>query len=259
MKTVATALLALGVTQVVEARNSLSRTPPMGWMSWELFRCDTDCTDSDPATTKCIHENMYKSQVDGLANGGFVAAGYTGIHMDDCWEQKKPARDPATNELVADPKRFPSGLKALGDYMHAKNATFGLYTAESPTTCGGYPASAGHEALDAKTFAKWGVDYMKVCVRVLLSPWADTLTVVVRGQCWGPGRRLRAEGILRGRLQGHGRGAGGVRPRPGAPPLCVCVLVLITVVRPRRRLGSGCPRPRERDKRHSLHKLQNTH
>ena len=58
--------------------------------------------------------------------------------------------------------RFPSGLKALGDYMHSKGATFGLYTAESPSTCGGYPASAGFEELDAKQFAAWGVDYIKV-------------------------------------------------------------------------------------------------
>jgi len=82
--------------------------------------------------------------------------------MDDCWEQKDPKRDPSSNELVPEPTRFPSGMKALGDYIHAAGASFGLYTAESPSTCGGYPASAGNEALDAKTFAKWGVDYMKV-------------------------------------------------------------------------------------------------
>jgi len=53
-------------------------------------------------------------------------------------------------------------MAALGEYLHSKGASFGLYTAESPSTCGGYPASANHEALDAKTFASWGVDYMKV-------------------------------------------------------------------------------------------------
>jgi len=91
-----------------------------------------------------------------------VDFGYKGIHMDDCWEQKSPSRDPCTGELVPEPTRFPNGMKVLGDYIHSKNATFGLYTAESPTTCGGYPASADHEDLDAKTFASWGVDYMKV-------------------------------------------------------------------------------------------------
>lgn len=88
--------------------------------------------------------------------------GYTGIHMDDCWERKTPSRDPASGELVPDPTRFPSGMLELGDYIHKAGGSFGLYTAESPKTCGGYPASANQEMIDAKTFAKWGVDYMKV-------------------------------------------------------------------------------------------------
>jgi len=82
--------------------------------------------------------------------------------MDDCWERKDPPRDPQTGRLVGDPQRFPSGMKALGDYYHSKGAKYGLYTAESTVTCGGYPASAGHEVVDAKTFADWGVDYLKV-------------------------------------------------------------------------------------------------
>ena len=118
------------------ARNSLARTPPMGWMSWELFRCDVDCS-VDP--TSCISEEMYKAQTDALATNGYVQAGYTGIHMDDCWESKHPPRDATTHRLTPNTTRFPSGLKSLGDYMHAKGVTFGLYTAESPTTCGGYP------------------------------------------------------------------------------------------------------------------------
>ena len=132
---------------------------PRGWMSWEIFRCDIDCK-KDPEN--CIGEHMYKGQVDALKAGGFVAAGYTGIHMDDCWEEKKPRRDPTTGRLQPNATRFPSGLKALGDYMHANGATFGLYTAESPSTCGGYQASANNEVLDAKSFADWGVDYLKV-------------------------------------------------------------------------------------------------
>ena len=87
-----------------DARNSLARTPPMGWMSWELFRCDSDCK-KDPHM--CISEQLYKDQTDGLADGGFIAAGYTGIHMDDCWEQRKPPRDPKTGELRPEPTRFP--------------------------------------------------------------------------------------------------------------------------------------------------------
>merc|ERR1719353_2104404 len=89
----AVALLA----PAAEARNSLSKTPPMGWMSWELFRCDIDCGDNpDPLTTHCISEALYKGQTDALASGGFIDAGYKGIHMDDCWEQKDPRRDPTS-------------------------------------------------------------------------------------------------------------------------------------------------------------------
>jgi alpha-N-acetylgalactosaminidase len=82
--------------------------------------------------------------------------------MDDCWEEKHPPRDPTTNELRGDGVRFASGMKALGDYVHAAGLSFAMYTAESTETCGGYPASANYEALDAQTFAAWGVDYLKV-------------------------------------------------------------------------------------------------
>lgn len=131
----------------------------MGWMSWEIFRCRIDCA-SEP--DDCISEKLYKSQADAMVDQGFLAAGYSGIHMDDCWEQKEPSRDPATQKLVGDPERFPGGMKALGDYYHSKGLKYGLYTAESDTTCGRYPGSKDFETLDAQTFAEWGVDYMKV-------------------------------------------------------------------------------------------------
>lgn len=71
-----------------------------------------------------------------------------------CWEEKNPPRDPVTHELVGDHKRFPSGMGALGSYVRGKGLGFAMYTAESTETCGGYPASANYEDLDAKTFAK---------------------------------------------------------------------------------------------------------
>ena len=76
MKFVITILLFLST--YVAARNNLARTPPMGWMSWEIFRCETNCTEH-PET--CISEKLYKAQTDALATGGYVSAGYTGIHM----------------------------------------------------------------------------------------------------------------------------------------------------------------------------------
>lgn len=143
----------------MQANLPVARTPPMGWMSWEIFRCDIDC-GQDP--DNCVSERLYKGQADAMIAGGYADSGYSSIHMDDCWEQKNPARDPATGELRADPTRFPGGMAALGEYYHSRNLSFAAYTAESDTTCGGYPASKGHEVLDAKTFAHWGVDYMKV-------------------------------------------------------------------------------------------------
>lgn len=80
--------------------------------------------------------------------------------IDDCWMQKDPPR--VDGRLVPDPTRFPSGFSALAEYVHSKNVRFGVYTAESPTTCAGYPASATHEAVDAESFASWDVDYVKV-------------------------------------------------------------------------------------------------
>lgn len=133
-------------------------TPPMGWMSWEIFRCDVDCDDNP---TSCINEALYKAQTDALVAGGYLAAGYNGIHIDDCWMQQHPPRD-AQGRLVPNATRFPSGFQGLGDYMHAKGVKFAIYTAESPNTCAGYPASEGYETVDALTFASWGVDYLKV-------------------------------------------------------------------------------------------------
>ena len=138
------------------ARNTIAQTPPMGWMSWELFRCNIDCSDK----TKCISEWMYKDQADVLHAEGYKEAGYLGVHMDDCWEAN--TRDPNTNELYANTTRFPSGLAELGKYIHNKGLKFGLYTDEGAYTCGGYQGSQHNEELDAQTFAKWGVDYIKV-------------------------------------------------------------------------------------------------
>jgi hypothetical protein len=176
------ALLALLASHAALARNSLARVPPMGWMSWQVFRCSLntstdDC--SDPKTTSCISQALYEGQADAMVANGFLAAGYAAIHMDDCvsstprgnhvpplgrtfhfpvqWEELNPPRDPSTNELRADFNRFPDGMKALGDYIHGKGLGFAIYTAESTETCGGYPASQGYELLDAQTFASWGV------------------------------------------------------------------------------------------------------
>eukprot|EP00049_Salpingoeca_infusionum_P009158 m.151714 g.151714 ORF g.151714 m.151714 type:complete len:499 (+) comp14257_c0_seq1:116-1612(+) len=153
--------VAIAITATVDLNGpvQLSQTPPMGWMSWELFRCDIDC-DVEP--THCVNAALYESMADALVSGQFLKAGYDTIHIDDCWAALNGSRDPVTNELIANSTRFPEGMYAVGSYLHSKGIKFGLYTAESPHTCKGYPGSAGYEQLDANTFADWGVDYLKV-------------------------------------------------------------------------------------------------
>ena len=146
-RTAALAALLLAAA-VTAAPNKLARTPPAGFMSWQQFRCGTNCT-AFPAD--CISERLYKETADALVASGLRDAGYDTVHLDDCIVAK--ARDSVTNELVADPERFPSGFKALGDYLHGLRLKFGFYTAMSSTTCGGYPGSATFETLDANTFA----------------------------------------------------------------------------------------------------------
>mmetsp|Transcript_9473 Transcript_9473/g.26458 ORF Transcript_9473/g.26458 Transcript_9473/m.26458 type:complete len:530 (-) Transcript_9473:73-1662(-) len=137
--------------------NGLARVPPMGWMSWEVFRCETDCTDHPES---CINENLYMEMSDHMASDGYRAAGYNQVSIDDCWENHD-GRD-AAGDLFPDATRFPSGLNALADHLHRQGVNFGIYSDEGTKTCGGYPGSSGYESVDADTFASWDVDYLKL-------------------------------------------------------------------------------------------------
>lgn len=124
--------------------NSLALTPPMGWNSWNNFGCN-------------INEALIKSMADAMATNGMKAAGYQFINLDDCWQG---SRDPG-GVISPDPTRFPSGMKALADYVHAKGLKLGLYSDHGLQTCGGRPGGYGYEYLDANIYAAWGVDYLK--------------------------------------------------------------------------------------------------
>ena len=141
--------------RVAAQKPQLAQTPPMGWMSWEVFRCEIDCRTNPDA---CINERLYKEMADALQTDGYVAAGYKTISIDDCWESGTPGvlRRPG-EPLQMNATRFPSGPKSLADYIHARGAKFGIYSDEGTETCQGYYGSEGYEALDAKTFASWGV------------------------------------------------------------------------------------------------------
>nr|AYV89021.1 hypothetical protein [Tetranychus truncatus] len=140
--------------------NGLALKPPMGWLSWARFTCVTDCSKY-PDT--CIHENLYKQMGEKLIEDGYLELGYDIVAIDDCWSELE--RDNATGRLVADRKRFPSGIKALADWMHSKGLRLGIYGDVGSLTCAGYPGQngpgEGFFEIDAQTFAEWGVDALK--------------------------------------------------------------------------------------------------
>ena len=126
-------------------RKAMCGVPPMGWNSWNTF-------------TDKISEDLIKETVDAMKEQGFLEAGYEYVVMDDCWSLKE--RD-SEDRLVADPEKFPNGIKALADYVHDKGFKFGMYSCCGTRTCADYPGSFEHEYEDARQFAQWGVDYLK--------------------------------------------------------------------------------------------------
>jgi len=122
----------------------LAQTPPMGWMSWNLL-------------SNKINEKDIREIADAMEANGMVKAGYNYIFIDDCWQGGRDNR----NRIIADPKKFPSGIKALADYVHSKGMKLGIYSDAAPLTCAGFTASLNFEEQDAKTFASWGIDYLK--------------------------------------------------------------------------------------------------
>ncbi|WP_315370437.1 glycoside hydrolase family 27 protein [Paenibacillus xylanexedens] len=123
----------------------LGFAPALGWNSWNTFTWD-------------INEQLIRDVADVFVSEGYLAAGYEYIVIDDCWSLKE--RD-ASGNLVADPEKFPSGMRALSDYIHSKGLKFGMYSCVGTHTCAGYPGSFEHEFQDAALFAEWGVDYLK--------------------------------------------------------------------------------------------------
>ena len=106
----------------------LALTPPMGWNSWNIFACD-------------INEDKIREIADAMVETGLKDAGYEYIVIDDCWHGQRDS----LGFIQADPQRFPSGIKALVDYIHSKGLKFGLYSDAGNTTCGGRPGSRGRE------------------------------------------------------------------------------------------------------------------
>jgi alpha-galactosidase len=126
--------------------NGVARTPPMGWNSWNHYGCD-------------VSAQLIRETADAMAANGLRDAGYQYVVIDDCWQVARDAK--GGGRLVADSLRFPGGMKPLADYVHARGLKFGLYTDAGRKTCQGRPGTYGSEDVDARTFAEWGVDYVK--------------------------------------------------------------------------------------------------
>ena len=124
----------------------LAKTPPMGFNTWNTFG-------------ENINDAMIRETADAMVEKGLLAAGYEYLVIDDCWSKRQ--RDPVTDKIVPDPEKFPAGMRAVSDYVHAKGLKFGMYSCAGTRTCANYPGSFDHEFLDAETFAEYGVDFLK--------------------------------------------------------------------------------------------------
>ena len=149
-------LMLLSAALFAQENNSpssnLALTPPMGWNSWNKFACN-------------VSDELIRGAADAMLKSGMKDAGYQYVVIDDCWQV---SRDENGN-IVADPQRFPSGIKALADYIHSQGLKFGIYSDAGSKTCAGRPGALGHEYQDARQYAAWGVDYLKF-------DWCNTTT-----------------------------------------------------------------------------------
>ena len=151
------AALLVAASAPAQKFEGLAATPPMGWNSWNRFGCD-------------VGEALVRETADALVSAGLRDAGYVFVVIDDCWQGTRDEN----GVIRPDPRRFPSGMKALADDLHAKGLKLGVYSDAGAKTCGGRPGSRGFEYQDALQFARWGVDYLKY-------DWCNTEGLSPRG------------------------------------------------------------------------------
>ena len=150
--------------------NGLALVPPMGWNSWNHFGCD-------------ISEATIRKEADAMVSSGMKDAGYQYVVVDDCWHGERDGQ----GNIQADPQRFPSGIRALADYVHSRGLKFGIYSDAGDRTCQGRPGSRGREFQDARQYGAWGVDYLKY-------DWCHAESLEVRAAYETMGDALRASG-----------------------------------------------------------------
>ncbi len=165
--------LLLSVAVYAQKFSGLANTPPLGWNCWNNFRCD-------------INEKIIRDAADAMVSSGMKDAGYKYIIIDDCWQGDRDS----VGFIHPDRSRFPSGMKALADYVHKLGLKFGIYTDAGWRTCAGRPGSRGHEYQDALSYAKWGVDYLKddFCFAEYLN--AEGAYLTMRNALYSAGRPI---------------------------------------------------------------------
>ena len=135
---------AQGFAEESAVSKGLALTPPMGWNTWNKFQCN-------------VSDELVRGMADALVKSGMKDAGYQYVVIDDCWQVSRDGQ----GNIVVDSQRFPSGVKALADYVHSLGLKFGIYSDAGSKTCAGRPGGLGHEYQDALSYASWGVDYLK--------------------------------------------------------------------------------------------------
>ncbi|MCW8126422.1 glycoside hydrolase family 27 protein [Microbulbifer halophilus] len=143
-------LMLVAVAVHAEKFQGVADTPQMGWNSWNHFGCNID-------------EQIIRDMADAMVESGMKDAGYEYINIDDCWHGERDEQ----GFIQPHAEHFPSGMKALADYVHSRGLKLGIYSDAGATTCAGRPGSRGYEYQDALTYARWGIDYLKY-------DWCDT-------------------------------------------------------------------------------------
>jgi alpha-galactosidase len=134
--------LSWPASQLRGQETALAPTPPMGWNDWYQYECK-------------VSDAVVRANADAMVTSGMKPAGYVYVNIDDCWQGKRDEKG-----VIHPNDRFPD-MKALGDYIHSKGLKFGIYSSPGPKTCAGYEGSYKHEEEDARTYAEWGVDFVK--------------------------------------------------------------------------------------------------
>ncbi|KAF4780595.1 alpha-galactosidase [Colletotrichum scovillei] len=145
-------LAAVGLSSTAAALVSrdgkTGRLPALGWNSWNEYGCD-------------INETVFLTVAQHIVDLGLKDLGYEYVNIDDCWSDKELRRDNVTKEIIVDKVKFPQGIKHTVDKIHELGLKVGIYSDAGTSTCGGFEGSLGYEEIDAATFAKWGIDYLK--------------------------------------------------------------------------------------------------